>query len=184
MATEKRSTGSGRPSYEDIDENVVPADNVAVPAGRDTDIVMNFITNLDPDIRNMPISAKEYRRVLWKVDLIVLPLMAGTTILGAVDKNVIGNTAILGIFEDTGMTGSNFSLLGSLFFIGYLIFEWPMAYLIQRFPVGKLLATVVMGWAILAMCTAACHNFAGLAVVRFLSQFGSAFLILEKLQRD
>ncbi|KAJ4263400.1 hypothetical protein NW762_006219 [Fusarium torreyae] len=145
----------------------VSVEDVA-PAGRDADVVSAFISALDPTIKNLPISAQESRRVLWKIDLIVLPLMAVTTILAAVDKNIIGNTAILGILEDTNTTTTQFSLVGSLFFIGYLLFEWPMAYLIQRFPVAKLLAVTVLGWGILAMSTAAVHSFAGLAVVRFL----------------
>ncbi|KAM5343654.1 hypothetical protein ACJ41O_012191 [Fusarium nematophilum] len=143
-------------------------EDLVVPVGRDKDVVLDFIANLDPEIKATPISPEEARRVLWKIDLIILPLMAGTTILAAVDKNVIGNTALLGIFEDTHLVGNQFSWVGSLFFFGYLIFEWPMAYLIQRFPVAKLLAITVIGWAVLAMCTAATSSFAGLAAVRFL----------------
>ncbi|KAJ3459798.1 hypothetical protein MRS44_015871 [Fusarium solani] len=157
------------PSHQDpAEKGEILPDDVAVTANEDNDVVLAFITNLDPAIKDEPISAKEYRRVRWKIDLCILPLMAGTTILAAVDKNVIGNTAILGILEDANLTGLEFSWIGSLFFFGYLIFEWPMAYLIQRFPVAKLLSVTVMGWAILAMCMAATHNFAGLAVVRFL----------------
>jgi sugar phosphate permease len=159
------------PSHQDpAEKGEILPDDVAVTANEDNDVVLAFITNLDPAIKDEPISAKEYRRVRWKIDLCILPLMAGTTILAAVDKNVIGNTAILGILEDANLTGLEFSWIGSLFFFGYLIFEWPMAYLIQRFPVAKLLSVTVMGWAILAMCMAATHNFAGLAVVRFPSK--------------
>lgn len=145
--------------------------DIVVPAGHDVNIVTAFVNSLDPQIKNLPISVQESRRVLWKIDLTVLPLMAVTTILAAVDKNIIGNTAILGILQDTNISKNQFSLIGSLFFIGYLVFEWPMAILIQRFPVGKLLAVTVLGWGILAMCTAAVHNMAGLSVVRFLSNF-------------
>ncbi|KAL5603230.1 hypothetical protein FOBRF1_010763 [Fusarium oxysporum] len=142
--------------------------DIVVPAGHDVDVVTAFVNSLDLQIKNMPISVQESRRVLWKIDLTVLPLMAVTTILAAVDKNIIGNTAILGILQDTNISKNQFSLVGSLFFIGYLVFEWPMAILIQGFPVGKLLAVTVLGWGILAMCTAAVHNMAGLSVVRFL----------------
>lgn len=164
---------TGRPSNPSFNgsDGRVDVEDVVVPPGRDVDVVTAFINTLDPEIEILPISAQESRRVLWKIDLIVLPLMAVTTILAAVDKNIIGNTAILGILKDTNISKDQFSLVGSLFFIGYLLFEWPMAYLIQRFPVGKLLAVTVCGWGILAMCTAAVHNMAGLSIVRFMSMF-------------
>lgn len=53
-------------------------------------------------------------------------------------------------------------------YFGYLIAEYPSAFLIQRFPNGKFMATCCLIWAILMLCTAATHNFAGLAVCRFL----------------
>lgn len=146
------------------------AESVTLPADTGKDIVLDFMDRLDPSIKEAPISMQEARRVLRKVDLVVLPIMCATTILGAVDKNAIGNTAIMGIMEDANLRGREFSLLGSLFFIGYLVLEWPMSYLIQRLPVAKLLAVTVFFWGVLAMSLAAAHNFAGLAVVRFLSE--------------
>ena len=48
--------------------------------------------------------------------------------------------------------------------------------LIQRFPVAKCLAIACMGWAILLLCSAATHNFAGLAALRFLMGMTEAFV--------
>lgn len=45
-----------------------------------------------------------------------------------------------------------------------------MAWLIQRLPVGKVFGFTVMGWAIIALCTAAVHNFAGIVSLRFISK--------------
>ncbi|KAJ4184428.1 hypothetical protein NW767_013186 [Fusarium falciforme] len=50
------------------------------------DVAVRFLASLDPAIKDVPISAKEARKVLWKIDLIVLPIIAGTVILSAVDK--------------------------------------------------------------------------------------------------
>lgn len=50
------------------------------------DVAVRFLANLDSAIKDVPISAKEARKVLWKIDLIVLPIIAGTVILSAVDK--------------------------------------------------------------------------------------------------
>jgi MFS transporter, ACS family, allantoate permease len=138
--------------------------------GRDYDVAAQFLVGLDSSITDEPISDKEARKLLWKIDLCVLPLISGSVILSAVDKNIISNAAIYGLTSDTGLTGNQFSWVGSIFFFGYLAFEWPMAYLIQRLPVAKFLAATILGWAVLAMCTAATQNFAGLATVRLFSK--------------
>lgn len=145
--------------------------------GRDYDVAAQFLANLDPSVRGDSVSAKEARKVLWKIDLCLLPLIAGSVILSAVDKNIISNAAIYGMEKDTGLVGNDFSWVGSIFFFGYLVFEWPMAYLIQLLPVAKCFAATVLGWGIIAMCTAATQNFAGLATVRFLSRLYRASIL-------
>jgi Major Facilitator Superfamily. len=91
-----------------------------------------------------------------------------TVVLAAIDKVIISNAAIYGMKKDTHLTGDEYSSVGSIFYFGYLAFEYPAALLIQRLPVAKLYAGMVLGWAILLLCTAVTQNFAGLATVRFL----------------
>ncbi|KAK2666281.1 Major facilitator superfamily [Fusarium oxysporum f. sp. vasinfectum] len=136
------------------------------------DVAARFLVNLDPAIKDQPITPEEARRVLWKIDFIVLPIIAGTVILSAVDKVVISNAAIMGMKDDLNLVGNEYSWAGSIFYFGFLIFEYPQAIFIQRLPVAKLLAACILSWAVLLFCSAATHNFAGLAVVRFI--FGCA----------
>ena len=66
--------------------------SVEVPQGRaDADIAAKFLVTLDPAIAATPISDTEYKKVLRKIDFIILPLMAATIILAAVDKVIISN---------------------------------------------------------------------------------------------
>lgn len=39
------------------------------------------------------------------------------------DKAALSVSAVLGLYEDTGITGSEFSWLGSLFFLGHLAYQ-------------------------------------------------------------
>lgn len=50
------------------------------------DIAARFLATLDPSVTADEITPEEYRKVLLKVDLIILPLIAGTVMLSAVDK--------------------------------------------------------------------------------------------------
>jgi MFS family permease len=136
--------------------------------GNDRDVAVQFLARLDPAIAAEPVTETEARRLLWKIDLIIIPLIMVTVVLAAIDKVIISNAAIYGMKTDTHLTGDQYSWVGSIFYFGYLAFEYPAALLIQRLPVAKLYAGMVIGWAILLLCTAATQNFAGLATVRFL----------------
>ncbi|KAF8480329.1 MFS general substrate transporter [Russula ochroleuca] len=56
--------------------------------------------------------------------------------------------------------------LGTIFYLGYLTFQFPQNLALQRFPVGKWMSLNIFIWAIALCSHAACKNFAGLFAVR------------------
>ena len=141
---------------------------IAASHGQDVDIAAKFLNELDTAILADPITPQEARKVLWKIDLIMIPLIMVTVVLAAIDKVIIANAAIYGMETDTHLTGNDYSWVGSIFYFGYLGAEYPAALLIQKLPVAKLYAACVFSWAVILLCTAATQNFAGLATVRFI----------------
>jgi MFS family permease len=136
--------------------------------GRQEDVAAIFLANIDASIVEKPVTPKEERRLLWKIDLILIPLLSVSLILAAVDKVIIANAAIYGMKDDTHLRGNDYSWVGSIFYFEYLLFEFPAAYLTQRLPVAKFLVGNVVAWGTLMLCTAATSNFAGLAACRFI----------------
>ena len=55
-----------------------------------------------------------------------------------------------------------------MFYVGYLVFQFPFGYLLQRLPTGRLISTTIICWGIVLICSPACTNFSGMAVNRFL----------------
>ena len=143
---------------------------------RDEDVAARFLERLDPAIMSEPITRKEARKLLWKIDLTMISLITCTTILAAVDKVIISNAEIYGMKQDAHLGKNQYSWVGSIFYFGYLVADYPSSFLIQRLPNAKLLATCCLIWAILMLCTAATKNFAGLAVTRFLMGTVEAFI--------
>ncbi|KAK7729015.1 hypothetical protein SLS57_002247 [Botryosphaeria dothidea] len=143
---------------------------------RDIEVAARFLSTLDDTVVETPITPQEARKVLWKIDLTILPLIWISTIIAAVDKVVISNAAIYGMKADTHLVGDQYAWVGSIFYFGYLLFEYPTSFLIQRFPVAKFFSVTVLVWAIMMCCTAATHNFAGLATVRFIMGMAEACL--------
>ncbi|KAI4868449.1 allantoate permease [Hypoxylon rubiginosum] len=84
------------------------------------------------------------------------------------DKTLINYANVMGLQEDTGITGNQFSLLATLFYVTYLAFEFPTGYLMQRLPTAKYLGANVILWGLVVTLNAAAKNWAALATLRVL----------------
>ncbi|KAK4688945.1 hypothetical protein P7C73_g1165, partial [Tremellales sp. Uapishka_1] len=115
-----------------------------------------------------PYTQAEERAVARKADMIIVPLLLVALMMGAVDKNALGTAAVLGLRKDLHLVGQQYSWTGSIIFFGSLCSVFPALFIMQRFPTGKIIAANVFIWGIIAMCIAACKNFAGIAVCRFI----------------
>lgn len=74
----------------------------------------------------------------------------------------------MGLRTDNNLSTNQYANLSLLFYVAFLAFELPHAYLMQRFPVAKYLGTMVCCWGTCVACTAACNSYGSLVAVRFL----------------
>jgi len=107
------------------------------------------------------------KRVIRKIDLRILVIMFVTYNLNFMDKTILSSAAVFGLTEDNHLVGKQYSWVGSIFYFGYLFFEYPTTILIQKLPVGKYLSGVTLLWGAIVATTAACTSFGGLATCRF-----------------
>lgn len=84
------------------------------------------------------------------------------------DKSTINYAALFGFKQDLKLQGNQYSLLGSIFYLGFLAYQLPNNYLLQRIPVGRYIGVVAMIWGAILACTAAGRNFSQVAAMRFL----------------
>ncbi|KAL3484517.1 major facilitator superfamily domain-containing protein [Aspergillus germanicus] len=111
---------------------------------------------------------KETRRVLWKIDFVLLPLLGFCYLLQFLDKQSLNYASLLGILEDIHLVGDQYSWTASIFYLGFIFWSYPTAYLCVRLPIGKYLSCTVILWAAVLMCHAACTSFATLMTTRFI----------------
>ncbi|GCB21683.1 uncharacterized transporter C417.10 [Aspergillus awamori] len=104
------------------------------------------------------IASPAAKKVLRRIDMRIMPL----------DKNSLSYAALMGIKEDTSLTGNQYDWLGSIVYFGYMFGEIPAAFLMQRVPMAKYLGVMSMLWGTVVTLHAVCHDFGGLAAVRFL----------------
>jgi len=114
----------------------------------------------------------------------LLPIMSLSYLFQFLDKSALGYTAIMGLTTDLSMTGSQYSWSSGIYYFGYLVASYPVAWLLVRLPVGKTIAISVyvnpatgytllplthysLIWGAILMLTSTCFNAQGLLAIRF-----------------
>ncbi|KAK7711593.1 hypothetical protein SLS57_008076 [Botryosphaeria dothidea] len=108
------------------------------------------------------------KRVLRKIDMRLIPLLFITYNLNFMDKTILSSASVFGLKDSTNLRGTQYSWVSSVFYFGYLFWSYPTSVLIQRLPIGKYVAINTFFWGTVVALTAACTNYGGLIVVRFL----------------
>ncbi|KAJ5715574.1 uncharacterized protein N7483_012755 [Penicillium malachiteum] len=122
-------------------------------------------------VASMP---EEERKVLRKLDFVLIPLMSTAYFLQFLDKLSLSQATLFNLREDLNLHGSQYSWTSTIFYFGYFCWSKPSSYIIVRFPIGKYLAISVFLWGGILMCHAACTDFTGLMIARFFLGIGEA----------
>ncbi|KAK6534161.1 hypothetical protein TWF281_005496 [Arthrobotrys megalospora] len=134
------------------------------PNARTADAALDFIRRqraLRDDAA--PIDKKQLMR---KIDYRIVPIMFACYTMQFVDKVNINYAAVMGLNQDLRLQGNEFSWCATAFFIAFLLAEIPTGIFLQKIPTAKYLGFSVIMWGVTTACTAACHNFIGLLIVR------------------
>ncbi|KAK4545163.1 hypothetical protein LTR36_003714 [Oleoguttula mirabilis] len=114
------------------------------------------------------IDAATNKRLLRRIDFHLIPIMCIVYGLNYLDKTTISYASIMGIKTDIGLVGNDYQWLGSMFYFGYLAWEYPTNRLLQRLPIGKYSACCIIAWGVVLACFSAVENFKGAVAVRFM----------------
>ncbi|KAL5363352.1 major facilitator superfamily domain-containing protein [Aspergillus floccosus] len=150
------------PVENDLDDLKLRAE---VSTARDVDLGQMLEVEATPE---------EQRRVLWKLDMILIPVMGLCYMMQYMDKLALSQATLFGIREDLGLTGTEYPWASAVFYFGYFAWSWPSSYLIVRLPIGKYITASVLVWGGVLMCHAAAKNFGGLMAARFFLGVGEA----------
>ncbi|KAB8288506.1 hypothetical protein EYC80_010171 [Monilinia laxa] len=167
------SPQSSAPGWKPL-QNKQPEGDTALALFQDTEQLHNVINPV------------EEKKLIKKIDMIILPCLAICYVFYYIDKTTLSYAAIFGIKDDLHLEGTKYSWLSSIFYFGWLAWSFPTNYLMQKFPVAKYLAFNIFMWGALLMCQAAARNFTELAVLRALSGAAegcsdSSFMIITSM---
>ncbi|KAI7859822.1 major facilitator superfamily domain-containing protein [Circinella umbellata] len=133
--------------------------------------------------------SQEEAKLVRKINFALMPLLCSCLFIQFIDKSTLSYASVMGLYEDTGISQNQFSWLGSIFYVGYLAFQVPNNFLLQKFPLSHYLGSILIIWGACLGCTALANDFSSLAGLRFLlgfwegSTYPSIFLLLSTLYR-
>lgn len=131
-------------------------------------------------------SSADNSRVLRRIDLALLPLMLVVYFLHALDKATLSYASVFGLIEDANLHGNQFSWLGSVVFLAQLIFQFPVACALTRWPMHGFLSCMVLGWGVTLAWMSSSDNFGILLIQRFIlggfeASVGPAFIAITQM---
>lgn len=122
--------------------------------------------NGDPEV--LLEELKLNKKVVFKIDCVILPFLIITMFLQLIDKNCLSYAALYGMKTDCNLVGQEYSWLATIFYLAYLFAEIPVFLLLPKVKnIPKLMSLLLFIWGGLLMCMAACTSFSGLMAVRF-----------------
>jgi MFS family permease len=156
-------------SASSIDEKHAPSgDDSSVEVHKEEEGVDVVVGLFDGHAEDAALDPEVRARIRRKLDWNLLPLLFILYTLQFLDKNSIGAGSILGILQDAHLTANEYNNLGSAFYIGYIIFVYPHAWMMQRFPIAKYISVNIFMWSVFIGLQCTCHSYGGLFALRFL----------------
>lgn len=120
---------------------------------------------IGPNPESVVIDKQLDKKLFWVVNRRLMPLLV-VYLFQSLDKSLVNLSSIMGLVDDTGLVGNQYSLLGTILYLGTFVAEIPTNIILQKLPVAKVLCVSVFFWGAITCATAGVHNFAGLAITR------------------
>lgn len=110
--------------------------------GNIDDILADFVQ----EVEAQPPSDQASSALQRKLDLRLMTVLCITYALQSIDKTTLGYAAVFGLKTDLDLEDTEYSWLGALFYLGYLVWEFPTNIMLQRLPINLFMALTVSPW--------------------------------------
>ena len=107
------------------------------------------------------------KKLLWKLDLRLIPWLCLLYLISFLDRTNIGNARLDGLQEDLHITGGQYNAALSIFFVSYSLAEPLTNVLLKRLRPSIFIPLIMVTWGIVMTTMGLVHNFQGLATARF-----------------
>ncbi|KAI2640358.1 MFS general substrate transporter [Hypomontagnella submonticulosa] len=106
------------------------------------------------------------KKILRKMDLRLIPMLALLYLLSFLDRGNIGNAKIEGLQEDLSMSPDEYNWCLTVFFFTYAAFEVPSNLLLKRLRPSRWLPFIMVAWGTVMTLMGIVRSFHGLLISR------------------
>ncbi|KAF8309895.1 MFS general substrate transporter [Clavulina sp. PMI_390] len=138
--------------------NEKPSDGIDINESLSSDDKARFDSAWTPEAE---------RKLLWKIDLALVPWLTLLYLLSCLDRVSIGSASLYGLAANLHMTNQQYLWALTLFFFSYGVFEVPSNILLKRLSPRIWLSTIMVIWGIVMTTQGLVHNAGGLMTARF-----------------
>ncbi|KAI9366978.1 major facilitator superfamily domain-containing protein [Aspergillus egyptiacus] len=111
-------------------------------------------------------SAAATKKLIRKIDLVLIPWLALLYLLSFLDRTNIGNARLANLEADLGMSGIDYNVALAIFFPFYVAAEIPSNIMMKRSRPAIWIPTIMLAWAVVCSLMGLVHNYAGLLAAR------------------
>ncbi|KAK3945742.1 MFS general substrate transporter [Diplogelasinospora grovesii] len=123
-----------------------------------TDKYGNPLVQIDPKVE---------AKLRTKIDWMIVPTVSMLYLFCFIDRANIGNAKIAGLEKDMGMSGYDYNMILSIFYVSYILFEIPSNVCCKWMGPGWFIPIISLGFGITSLGTAFVHTKAQMCAVRF-----------------
>ena len=106
------------------------------------------------------------KRITRKTDTHILPWIFVLWLLAFIDRSNIGIAKLSGIEDDLSLTGNEFNVALTVFYILYILLDIPSNWVLKMVGGGKYLPLLSIAFGLVSTCTGAVKSFGGLVAAR------------------
>lgn len=111
---------------------------------------------------------REEARLVRKLDCYVAPVMAALMLISYLDRGNIGFAATQGMAAALGLQKGQLNTAVSVFYVSYILVEFPMALLAKRLRFHRVLPAITLGWGLVCLGTGFVRGYWSLVLTRVL----------------
>ncbi|ORY58889.1 major facilitator superfamily domain-containing protein [Pseudomassariella vexata] len=123
-------------------------------------IAMDFIS------KDAEWHAYKTKKLLWKVDLRLLPWLILMYTTNFLDRTALAQARLGTLEQNLGLKGVEYNTLTSILFIGYIVFQLPSNLLLTKVRPSLYLCLMMAIWGMISACQSVTRSFTGKIVCR------------------
>lgn len=136
---------------EQIEHPFDPAANKEI---LDTELQITDALSDEADLNDVVV-----KKLLRKIDWRLVPTLACLYALALVDRVNLPNARLAGMDQELGISiGNRYSILTMMFFVPYILFEFPANLIMRKFGPAKWLGAIGFSWGVVTLCMGFVHS--------------------------